>query len=71
MSDMFISPLSTLVSPNQVPEELNFISSGISGLLNNVYYKNLIIKRYSSTSSVSPSLAQVCSWAIREAYLCL
>ncbi len=56
MSDIFISPLSTLVSPDQLPEELNFISSGISGLLNNVYYKNLLIQRSSSTYSVSYQL---------------
>ena len=56
MSDIFISPLSTLVSPAQLPEELNFISSGVSSLLNNVYYKDLLIQRSLSTSSVSYQL---------------
>ena len=53
MADVFISPLSTLISTEQIPESLSFISSGINALLDNVYCRDLKIQRSSSTSSVS------------------
>ena len=53
MADVFISPLSTLISTEQIPESLSFISSGINALLDNVYCRDLKVQRSSSTSSVS------------------
>lgn len=41
MADIFYSPLSSLISRDNVPEKLSFISDGIDNLLSNVYYRNL------------------------------
>ncbi len=56
MPNKFYPPLSTLITPAQIPESLSFISSGINSLLEKIYYRDLKIQRSSSSATISYNL---------------
>lgn len=53
MANKFYPALSSVITTDQIPEHLNFLSEGINGLLDNVYYKNFIVDRSLNGASVS------------------
>ncbi len=53
MSNTYYPSLSSVVSLEQIPEQLNFISEGINGLLDKIYYKDFIVDRSLNGASVS------------------
>lgn len=52
MSDIFYSPLSTLISIDQIPEGISFISTDFDLLLKNIYYRNLKASNSVTNSTV-------------------
>jgi len=41
MLNTFFSPLASIVSVDQIPENLDFVSDGLEVLLESVYYRDL------------------------------
>ncbi|WP_157960763.1 hypothetical protein [Nubsella zeaxanthinifaciens] len=45
MANTYYPALSSILSVDYLPEELNFISSNLNELLNNVHFKDLMVEK--------------------------
>lgn len=56
MADIFFSPLSSVITTDQIPESLNFIETGLDTVLDKVFFKDLKVQRSSNFSSAAYDL---------------
>jgi len=56
MADIFFSPLSSVITTDQIPESLNFIETGLDTILDKVFFKDLKVQRSSNFSSTAYDL---------------
>lgn len=53
MANVFFPPLSTIITTDTIPEELNFVTNGINSLLEKVHYKDFLVDRSLNGASIS------------------
>lgn len=53
MVNKFYPTLSSVITTDQIPEQLSFISNGMDSILDKIYYKNFIVDRSINGASIS------------------
>jgi hypothetical protein len=56
MTDNFYSPLSTVISLDQLPNALNFVTTEVDDILNKIFFQNLVVSQSNDGAFVSISL---------------